>query len=180
MVQTEPGDLILVKTPGIGFALARCLVRSKYDHIAVVLNDDETLNIVVPRAVMLPVAVISKPANAPLVLRPGWEVPEQRENFIAEMRRYTGVAYDTRKALMGILLTLLNTWLGLKVRLRKRDGPITKSICTEAILLALIKAIPSMATIHGMKLDYNVLGFGTTNDFLRVAGQSPHLLRIVP
>lgn len=180
MAHIQPGDLILVKTPGIGFAIARRLVRSDYDHVAVVMHNDNTLNIVMPRAVMLPLSVVSKPQNAPLVLRLNWHTIEQREQFIAEMQRYAGVAYDTRKTLIGIILVFLRAWLRVKFRLEMRDASTRKAICTEAILLSMMKALPDLEVIDGMELDYYLLGFGTTNDFMRIAKQFPNLLAVVP
>ena len=43
---TQPGDLILVKTPGIGFAFGRKMTRNHYDHVAVDLHGNKTLSIV--------------------------------------------------------------------------------------------------------------------------------------
>jgi len=179
MAPAQPGDLVLVRTKGVSFAIARRLVRSNYDHIAVVMHDDETLNIVRPRTVMLRLSTIGKPQNAPLVLRPNWHSPKQREEFMAEMQRFVGTTYDARKALLGVFVTFLRTWLGLKLCLSRRDASTDKHICTEAILFSLIKTLPDFSAIEGTELDYYALGFATTNDFLRIAERFPNLLAVV-
>lgn len=176
----QPGDLILIRTPGVRFAIARWLARSSYDHIAVVMYDDQTLNIIMPRAIMLRLSSIGKPRNAPIVLRTNWHSAEQREEFIAEMQRLLGAAYDARKALLGIVSTFLRAWLRLRLRLIRQRMSSNKYICTEAILVSLVKTHPGFSAIDGMELDYHALGFATTNDFLRIAEGLPDLLQVVP
>ena len=174
----RPGDLLLVKTTGRGYALGRSITRNSYDHIAVVLPDNETLNIIFPRAVILPLSAFRKPQNAPLILRPQWESTEQRDTFIREMQGFVDARYDLTKTFTGIFLTCLCTWLGIRVAMRKRREPPSKWICTEAILASLFKASREFEAIKGMKLDYTILGFATTNDFLRISARFPNLLAI--
>ncbi|MBE0480961.1 MAG: hypothetical protein IBX68_08270 [Dehalococcoidia bacterium] len=173
---TQPGDLILVRTSGVLFAAGRKLTRNRYDHIAVVLEGGRTLNIILPKAVVLPVSAVTKPVNEPLVLRPAWQTPEQRARFLAGMDRYKDVRYHTRRSLIGIFLSCVNTWTGLKFRLKKPDESAPCWICTEAIIAGLLNALPAFEPVNTMRLDYNLLGFATTNDFLRIARDLPQVL----
>ena len=174
----QPGDLILIKTPGTGFAFGRRITRNHYDHVAVVMHNNETLNIVMPKTIKLPLSVFNKPENAPLILRPNWTTQEQRDEFIKEMQGYLGKTYDVTKTLLGIFLTCLSTWAGIRIRMKKSKDSASKWICTEAILLSLFKTFPDFRVITKMKLGYNILGFATTNDFLRICKRFSNLLRI--
>jgi len=174
----QPGDLLLVKTTGIGYAFGRRITRNRYDHIAVVLPENETLNIVYPKTVILPLSTLGKPRNTPLILRPNWTTPEQREEFIREMLGFLSVKYDLTKTFVGIFLTCLNTCLGLRVPKRKLRDSASRWICTEAILVSLFRTFPEFEVIKKMKLDYNILGFATTNDFLRISKKFPDLLKL--
>jgi len=176
--RAQPGDLILAKTRGAGFALGRVLTRNRYDHIAVVLHDSETLNIVMPKTIKLPLSTFGKPGNAPLIMRPNWKAQEQRDSFIAEMEGFVGGHYNLKRTLLGILVIVLSTWLGIRIRIKKLKPQTAKWICTEAIIVSLLKTFPVFKAIEGIKLDYNTLGFGTTNDFLRISCSLPHLMKI--
>ena len=174
----QPGDLVLVKTTAIGYAFGRRITRNQYDHIAVVLTEGETLNIIFPKTVKLPLSAFRKPGNAPLILRPNWRTTEQRDEFIREMLGFMDAKYDLTKTFVGIFFTCLNTWLGLRAPKRKLRDSASKWICTEAIVVSLCKVYPEFEVIKSMKLDYNILGFATTNDFLRIAKRYPDLLTI--
>jgi len=176
--RAQPGDLILVRTRRTGFAFGRRLTRNHYDHIAVVLHNNETMNIIMPKTVRLPLSTFSKPGNDPLILRPNWRTPEQREKFIAEIQGFMGGTYNLNRTLLGVLLTFLSTWVGIRIRMRKLGNSASKWICTEAIIVSLLKTFPDFKAINGIKLDYHVLGFATTNDFLRISKKFPDLLRI--
>jgi hypothetical protein len=173
----EPGDLILVQTPGWSFSLGRKLTQNPYDHVAIVVDQGQTLNIVNPRAVDVPTEHITEPHRAPLVLRPVWDSPEQVPLFIENINTFRDIAYDFQHAVMGICLVTMREWLGLSLRLKPLRNGTRKCICTEAIILSLIKSLPSFEEITEMALDYVALGFATTNDLLRIARNRPDLLR---
>jgi hypothetical protein len=175
----QPGDLLLIKTPGIGFELGRRLTRNLYDHIAVVLEDGKTMNIVNPRAVILPVMAFAKPERKPLVLRPKWKNPEQRQRFVEEMKAFDRGPYNLKKTLIGITTSVLYAWLGLRIPIKKLESPAPRWICTEAILTSIMRAYPDFQRINHIKLDYNSLGFATTNDFFRICKSCPDLLEVM-
>ncbi len=175
----EPGDLILIRTPGWGYRLGCTLDRQTYDHVAVVVSDGMTVNIVPPRAKLIPLERLLETRPERLVLRPGWEDESQRAAFVAAMEAFEGRPYDMRRALTGIGLNILHARLGIPVRLRRPPPGTQIWVCTEAILEALRSAIPFFREIQHLPLDYYRLGFSTTNDFLCIAGMRPDLLRHV-
>lgn len=173
----EPGDLILVQTPGWSFSFGRKLTQNPYDHVAVVVNHGQTLNIVQPKAVMVPVEHITEPHRAPLALRPVWGSPEQVPLFIENINTFQDISYDLHHAVMGICLVTLREWLGLSLRVRPLRNGARRCICTEAIIFSLIKSLPGFEEIKEIPLDYVALGFASTNDLLRIARNRPDLLR---
>jgi len=175
----QPGDLLLVKTPGTIYKIGRKITKNIYDHIAVVLYDDETLNIVVPKTIIRPTTIFSKPNRIPLIVRPKWKNTSQLKSFIIEMTKFKSSIYNKKKTIIGILLSTLYSRLGIKFRMKKLDETSRRWICTEAILICLMKAFPEFKAITRLKLDYNSIGFATTNDFLRISEQFPELLNVV-
>ena len=175
----QPGDLLLIKTPGFGFELGRRVTRSLYDHIAVVLDDAKTMNIVNPRAVILPIMAFAKPERKPLVLRPKWKKPEQRQRFVEEMKVFDRGPYNLKKTLIGIITSALYAWLGLRIPIKKLENPAPRWICTEAILMNIMKAYPDFQRIKHLKLDYNSIGFATTSDFFRICKSCPDLVEMI-
>ncbi len=173
----EPGDLILVQTPGRSFSLGRKLTQNPYDHVAVVIDHGQTLNIVKPKPVIVPVEHITEPHRAPLALRPAWGTPEQAPLFIENMTAFRDCSYDLQRAVLGICLVTLRAWFGLSLRMIPLRNGARKSICTEAIILSLIKSLPGFEEIKEIPLDFVTLGFATTNDLLRIARSRPDLLR---
>jgi hypothetical protein len=173
----EPGDLILVQTQGWSFSLGRKLTQNPYDHVAVVIDHGQTLNIVKPKAVIVPVEHITESDRASLVLRPAWGSQEQAPLFIECMNKFRDTSYDLQHAVMGICLVTLREWLGLSLRIRPLRNGGRKCICTEAIIVSLIESLPGFEEIKEIPLDYVALGYATTNDLLRIARSRPDLLR---
>lgn len=173
------GDLILVRTSGLAYSLGRRLSRNSYDHVAVVVRAGQTLNIVHPSAVLVPIEHIVKPNRSPLILRPGWDTPSQAIAFVQAMEELRECSYDLRRALKGVVLVMLRTWLGIRLTMSPLRENADRWICTEAILINLQNALPGFREINRLPLDYSDLGFATTNDLLRIASARPDLLRIV-
>ncbi len=175
--KVQPGDLLLIRTPGRIYSLGRKLTRNAYDHVAVVINEGKTLNIVPPRAVVVPVELMSHARRAPLILRPVWKTPQQACDFVAAMGQLEGVSYALRHTLAGITLVMLRTWFGISIRMKPLPEDTQRWTCTEAILLYLTRTIPGFREIQEIPLDYFSIGFATTNDLLRIAQNRPDLLR---
>jgi hypothetical protein len=175
----KPGDLLLVKTPGVIYRLGRKITKNIYDHIAVVLYNNETLNIVVPETVIRPTSLFSKSNRIPLILRPKWVNVEQKKKFIYEMEKFRNIQYNSKKTIIGVFINMIYSRLGIKIKIKKLDRTAKRWICTEAILLCLMEAFPEFSTINTLKLDYNEIGFATTNDFLRITEKFPELLEVI-
>lgn len=83
-----------------------------------------------------------------------------------------------RRTLLGVSLTTLYTWTGIRMQMGKLGESAPRWICTEAIIVSLLKALPEFEAVNRMELDYHTLGFATTNDFLRIAKRFPDILAI--
>ena len=175
----QPGDLLIVKTPGIFYRIGRKLTKNSYDHIAVVLYNNETLNIVLPKAVIRPTIIFTKPNRIPLIMRPKWKNSIQRRIFIEEMEKFKSISYNIRKTIIGVMFSALYSQLGIRLKMKKLDKSSRKWICTEAILICLLKAYSEFKFIERMRLDYNAIGFATTNDFFRISEHFSGLLEVV-
>ena len=44
----HPGDIILIKTPGLFYHSMRLIFSNTYDHVVLVMNEKESLNISAP------------------------------------------------------------------------------------------------------------------------------------
>ena len=85
--QLQPGDLILTKTPSCIYQMFRTLGGpTEYDHISVVLDETYSLHISYPRAKKVPTTVFTHIKREPLVIRPVFQSPEQKENFIKALQ----------------------------------------------------------------------------------------------
>ena len=176
--EAKPGDLLLVKTPGLLFLLGRKVTRNRYDHVAVVLEGGMTLNIVRPRSVIIPITRFLRSGCNPLLIRPNWDNNGQCDLFLCDLRERSAGHYDLRKTLIGIVAASLYSWVSLRIPLQMPRDNASRWICTEAIIHSLLKALPSFAAIERLKLDYYAIGFATTTDFLRIARERPDILAI--
>lgn len=177
-MDVEPGDLILVKSRGWLFALGRRIGGNPYDHIGVVVDRGQTLNIDKPRSRLLPVERLLRESHRPLVLRPVWPSPAARDAFVAWLTQLAGREYDVRRTLRLIASLLVQ-------RVAHRAWPLApptpdqpRWICTDAVLLGLERYAASPALAEP-ELDWTTLHCGTTNDFLRLAEAHPELLQRV-
>ncbi len=176
-VDVQPGDLLLIRTPGRGYAFGRRIGRNRYDHVAVAVGRGMTMNIVSPHARLIPLSRLLATRPDRLVLRPVWQNEAQREAFVSFMEGFDGRPYDMRRALTGIGLNILYAWLAIRIPLHRPQPGTHIWVCTEAILENLRAAIPAFREIEMLPLDYYRLGFSTTNDFMRIAKWRPDLLR---
>ncbi len=174
--RVQAGDLILVKTPGFWFTLGRWLTGNPYDHIAVVGRNGQTVNVAKPKVVLVPVERILTRKRAPLILRPAWQNDEQRERFVDWMEALADRPYDTSRALRLLVRILLKRYFGWTVALKRPALEQRRWICTDAILTALQRQIPTWSEIEQLPLDWVQLGCSTTNDFIRLSTELPKLL----
>lgn len=179
-MRVEPGDLILVRSEGRFFALARRLAANPYDHIAVVTRDRQTINIDKPGARRLPEERLLRPSLQPLVLRPRFGDAGERDRFVAEIERLVDAPYDVRRTLWLIERIFERRWLGSERALPALGGGRARWICTDAVLLGLERHVTGFAALRELPLDWVRLGSGTTNDFLEIRRLRPDLLDSPP
>src|SRR5512143_3768099 len=96
----RPGDLVLVKSRGWVSAAGRRLGGNPYDHVAVVVNDGQTINIDKPRTRLLPAARVLRARHQPLVLRPAWLSPDARDEVVRWIEQMAGREYDVARTLL--------------------------------------------------------------------------------
>lgn len=175
-VRAEPGDLILVQSEGRLFRLGRRLAGNPYDHVAVVATGGRTINIDKPSVRALPLEQLTRASLKPLVLRPRFAGPAERQRFVAEIERLVGAGYDVRRtlALLGTLLARRLT--GRSRPLRPLGWDRERWICTDAVLLALERHASGFAAVRDLPLDWTALGSATTNDLLEISRRRPDLL----
>ncbi len=137
------------------------------------------VNIVPPRAKIVPLDWVLTRRSGCVVLRPAWRNPGQRAAFVEAMQGFEDVPYDLRRILAGISLGTLYAWLAVTVRMKRPTGEISCWICAKAIIESLRRVKPEFAAVRELALDYYRLGFSTTNDFLRIVRLRPDLLAVL-
>ncbi len=172
-----PGDILLTQTYGFFYSLWRRLSCTMYDHTAVVLEHNETLNVVHPIAIKLPVSHFFRSDKFPIALRPVWRHQKQLEEFLHSMHLLEGTRYNSFRGFFNISNMMTYYRLGLKMPLKVPEMTSKKWVCTDAILMYLHKIIPEFSDIDGLDLDLFRLGFTSPNDFLRIAYYRPYLLK---
>ncbi len=175
-MQTEPGDLILIKSSKLVFAFFRWLAGSPYDHVAVVIEDNKTINIDKPMTGRLMVQRLLRSELQPLVLRPRFNDEQQRISFVRWIEGLSTCRYDTHRTLqllVRLLFRRLFCWAPSMEppRMKQRQW-----ICTDAVLLGLETYMTGFREIQNLPLDWVRLHCGTTNDFLKIANLRRDLL----
>jgi hypothetical protein len=175
----EAGDLVLVKSRGLVSAAGRRLAGNPYDHVGVVVHDGQTINIDKPRTRLLPVDRLLRASHQPLVLRPAWASPEARDGFVHWIEGLAGREYDVARTLRLLGRLVLRRLLHVRWALPRPAPDWPRWICTDAVLLGLERFGREPVVLRALPLDWNTLGCGTTNDFLRIHRQHPELLHAV-
>ncbi len=174
-----PGDILLTQTYGFFYALWRKLSCTMYDHSAVVLENNETLNIVYPVAKKLPASHFFRSDKSPMALRPVWRNEKQRMEFLNSMQQFEGTHYNLFRGVFNISNMMIYYRLGLKIPLKVPEITSKKWVCTDAILMYLQKIMPEFSPIDTLDLDLFRFGFTSPNDFLRIAYYMPDILKKV-
>ena len=172
----EPGDLILVKSEGPLFALARRLGGNPYDHVAIVSGDRRTINIDKPRVRVLPLDRLLRSPLHPRILRPRFADAEERSRFVGEIERLVRAPYDVRRTLWLVERIFEQRLLGRARPLAPLGSDRRAWICTDAVLLALERHVSGFSALRELPLDWVALGSGTTNDLLEISRRRPDLL----
>jgi hypothetical protein len=174
-----PGDILLTQTYGFFYSLWRRLSCTMYDHSAVVLENEETLNVVYPVAKKLPASHFFRSGKSPMVLRPAWRSERQLAEFLRAMHRLEGTRYNLFRGVFNISNAMMYHRLGLKIPLKVPEITDKKWVCTDAIIIYLQNSMPEFSKIKKLDLDLFRFGFTTLNDFMRIAYYMPDLLKKV-
>ena len=149
----QPGDLILVRTPGSVYALFRRVSGHVYDHLAVVMEGGQVLHVGPPTIRLLPVALLLQPSRHPVVYRPQLSAA-QRAELIASLQALIGSQYDAVKVFRFIAqLASRQSTQQRRSRaalppadlasLSSITSPSSSLICTDAILNRLLAVSPA-------------------------------------
>lgn len=174
-----PGDILLTQTYGFFYSLWRKLSCTMYDHSAVVLENNETLNIIYPITKKLPASHFFRSDKSPIALRPVWRSEKQLIEFIHSMRQLEGTHYNSFRGIFNISNMVIYHRLGLKISLKVPKITSKRWVCTDAILIYLQEIIPEFSNINKLDLDLFRLGFTSPNDFIRIAYYMPDLIKKV-
>lgn len=184
---TQPGDIILVTTPGFFYTALRALTQNPHDHAVVVVDAQRVMHIGPPRCRYLPLERLLLPKRQPAILRPMFDTLVARENFVRSLEALNGCAYDLQRA-NRVLLRLIWACLSRNYPLFPRLDPEVDWqphawICTDAIFVLLAAAGGPVWTraIHSTPgLDYQKHGSSTLCDFVTLREAHAHLLQRIP
>ncbi len=171
-----PGDILMTRTYGFFYDLWRKLSCTPYDHTAVVMENNETMNIVYPVAIRLPASHFFERDKMPAVMRPVWRSGKQLSDFLDGFRQLEGRRYNSFRGFFNVSNMMLYYQLGLKIPLKVPEMKAKRWVCTDAILMYLISAIPEFDAVRKLDLDVFRFGFTSPSDFLRIAHYMPDLL----
>ncbi len=174
-----PGDILLTQTYGFFYALWRRLSCTLYDHSAVVIENNQTLNVVYPVTIKMPADHFFRSGKTPMALRPVWRSERQLRDFLDSFKQLEGTRYNSFRGFFNISNAMMYHRLGLKIPLKVPEITDKRWVCTDAIILNLQKSIPEFSNIKKLDLDLFRFGFTTLNDFLRIAYYMPDLLKRV-
>ncbi|MCL4478489.1 MAG: hypothetical protein M1381_05230 [Deltaproteobacteria bacterium] len=172
-----PGDILLTQTSGFVYSLWRKLSCTMYDHSAVVLENNDTINVVYPITKKLPVSHFFRFDRTPFVLRPVWRSEKQTLDFIHSMKQLEGTPYNSLRGIFNITNMVIYHRLGLKIPLKVPQITSRKWVCTDVILIYLKNVVPEFEKISELDLDIFRFGFTSPNDFIKIAYYMPDLLK---
>ncbi|SPQ96454.1 unnamed protein product (mitochondrion) [Plasmodiophora brassicae] len=158
----QPGDLILVSTPGAFYSFFRSVTRQPYDHIAGVVTADTALHIGPYKARLLPIARFLTPSRHPLVLRPTLS-NEERQNFVSALEGMIGQDYNLVQVFDLIVRLTMQRHFG--IHMPAVPQPAGNSA--------------SFGELAGTGSDANALGAASISDFVDFYRQHPDLLQRV-
>jgi len=173
----RPGDLLLVKTPRLAYGFGRWFARHPYDHVGVVASGGQVVNVVKPAAVLTPLSRMLAPVRKPVLMRPSFRSDEGRARFVGALEALVGCQFDMARAWTLLAAVLLKQFSGLRVPLRPPPPADGRWVCSDAVLVHLLKHVAGFEEIRALPLDWNQLRCGTINDFFRIARERPDLLQ---
>jgi hypothetical protein len=172
----QPGDIVLVRTPGNFYRLIRNTTLSDYDHLAVVMTSTEFLHIGPPTVRLLPTSIIMAEQRCAVAFRPEMTDAERKE-LLATLHCAVGQAYDTGRTYR--LIARCHYFLATSTWTKMPLASNSKHICTDSIIRPILACCPRLATAVNrvaLALDEPLLGSFTLNDVVRLQELLPGLL----
>ena len=182
-----PGDIVLIRTPGVFYKQFRAATNQPYDHAVCVTAPGRCVHISSPVVRELGLVRFLLPRRNPLIVRVRM-TSEERGVMAEALCRLVGQAYDlsaVRTAIIKLVTQDVRVHrLAEKcAHCKQRIRPSTTSslLCTTAIMDAVYQ-IPRFATVidsEKANLAYKSPNFkeATMTDFLHLANQFPQLFQ---
>jgi len=143
----QPGDFILIQTPGRVYSFFRRIAGQAYDHMGVMVGPGEFLHIGPPSIRIIPVNALLAPERKPLVLRPVGIKKEHIQAMIDELKTLIGQPYSSQRvySFIGRMALERTAKITAPLALPRVGDASERFICTDAILLRLVKHSPEFA-----------------------------------
>ena len=107
----QPGDLIVVRTPGTFYHLFRRAAKHSVDHLAIVVENGMFLHVGPPTIRLLPVELLLTPNRRPLVFRPKLS-EEELNQLLRSLKSLIGQQYDTVRVYSFVARLAAHAWFG--------------------------------------------------------------------
>jgi len=172
--ELEPGDIVLLRTPGAVYQAFRQFSASEYDHVVVALSrPDQCLHISPPTARRVRTRQLLVDERQPRVLRPRIS-DEEKKRFVQKCESLLGSEYSLYRLYGNIVRTVAEKQFRVGRFLPKLSTPTAQDqawVCTDAILVALLESAPSLkrsAASISPALDIFRTGSASIADLLRL------------
>jgi hypothetical protein len=184
----RPGDIILLRTPGKLYKLARTTAQNPFDHVVIVMKSGaQVLHVSPPEARLLPLSKVMEPKFEPLALRPSLG-PAELEIFLSSAENVIGTRYNSSRTFALLFRLGLEAHAGIQPSkpLTKRGLLKNGAICTDVVLSSLChasvefhNAVMGSESSVSNELDYIKHGAGSLRDLIRINQHFPRMLRYV-
>jgi hypothetical protein len=109
----QPGDLIVVRTPGTFYRVFRSAANHKVDHLAIVVEKGMFLHVGPPTIRLLPVELLLTPNRRPLVFRPKL-TQDELDSLLRSLKTLVGQQYDTVRVYSFVARLALSSYFGAR------------------------------------------------------------------
>jgi hypothetical protein len=171
-----PGDLVLLKTPGVVYSGFRQLSSFEFDHVVVALSrPDHCLHISPPKARRVRAVRLLTSDRSPMVLRPHFESQSERETFVHRCEKLLDADYNLSKLYGMVARNVLEKQFKVGRFLPKASAPSPSDsswLCTDAILVCLMESstrIKRVCTELRPQLDFFRTGSASMSDLMRLS-----------
>ena len=172
--ELEPGDIVLLRTPGVVYQSFRQVSNYSYDHVVVALSrPDHCLHISPPKARRVRTNQLLIEERDPLVLRP--QIAEkERHAFIARCESLLGTDYNLTRLYGTLFRTIAEKQFKVGRFLPRAPTPKASDqawLCTDAVLICLLESsidIQRESAKFNPPLDFVRTGSASMDDILRL------------